>query len=1083
MFEFDLQLFGGGGDKNPVKTVLSIGIGLWAGGYLGGAAWFGGANAAGYSLTSALMGASLFSSIWTAVSPKGQFGGSSESPTVIRFDKVQETMSSSGQIPLIYGTRKISGNQTFHRTNADQNVLYKHVVLCEGGIDGVESVAANELLIPTTGQTYNTVFTIQNVIYQDATVMKNKKNLRLYANGKSREIYLCNKDDMEKAETFFEWQMSNSALISYINRLGEGWQAFPYGATSQLPGDLHDVGVERHKVKNDDYLYTTGGEKYTEVVSEKPPNCYMRPIAFEADTVTGDTKFEFRDCSPPENYEEVGGYPNMAWLNMMFSVSSELNGNPSVSVVVRGKKVLDWRTNTTAYSTNPALCLADFFLSKTYGLGRWFTADDFDVDSWTEAANYCDEIISFRDNKGNVIREKRYTLNMVIDAKRSALEWIQEILANFCGYIVYSKGKLKLCIERQTPVSYKFNDSNCSNVKISPLSLNDTPNRYEVSIVDPLNNWTVVKCICEDFADQKQRQRVVTKSVSLEGVSSQYQALRLARFYRDYNLTCPLQISFTTGMQAMHLEPGDVVTVSYHKVFTELPIRITEIKETEKGTFEISGRQYNDTIYNDEIGGGIHWYNYSNTKKYEYTQQDKDKLDGIGGIDDKDIIDMFEKDKAKDVTYLSAKYTQAENSKYLLECSWLRMSNGTQRIYISSDGYIYSLLASGVTGSSYSSYLSQSIKYVKVVTELNGATSQGVIVEVNKETAIDALTIYNVSYEVDEDYRTVTVLWNDVSSYDLKYYNVRVAGESTVLTTVNNQYEFTNVKIGTYTVYIQAVDNLGHKGNEKSVTIRVNGTDLSIRNLIADVDDYEHTALIKWDEVSAINLSNYVIEIDSKNNYVSTLDNYYLFEDVKGGTYRVTVYAVDNTGRKGEATTITVKVEKPDLSLTGFYSVSDSKEKMVGIYWNDVYTTQIKEYVITVTGSASLTIKTTNNWYEWYNVQAGTYNITVHAVDILGQEGPKSKATETIKLADLTIRNLYAEVEKSIRYVYISWDEVETTTILYYIITINDTEQIKIVNSWYDWSDVPPGSYKVSVCAVDTTGRKGSSKTKTITVT
>ena len=614
MFEFDLQLFGGGDGKNPVKTILSIGVGLWAGGYLGGAAWFGGANAAGYSLTSALMGASLFSSIWTAVSPKKSFSSSSDTPSVTRFDKVSETMSSGGQIPLVYGTRKISGNQTFHKTNANQNVLYKHVVLCEGGIDGVESVAANELLIPTTRQKQNTVFTIQNIFYEDATVMKSGKTLRLYANGKKRNIYLCNKDDMEKADTFFEWQVSNSALLSYINRLGEGWQAFPYGTTSQFPGDLYNVSSVK---------------------------CYMKPIAFRTNTVTGDTRFEFKDSSPPDNYKEVGGYPNMAWLDMMFSVSSELNGNPSVSVVVRGKKVLDWRTNTTAYSTNPALCLADFFLSKTYGLGRWFTADDFDIDSWIEAANYCDEIISFRDNKGNVIREKRYTLNMIIDTKRSALEWIQEILANFCGYIVYSKGKLKLCIERQTPVSYKFNDSNCSDVKISPLSLNDTPNRYEVSIVDPLNNWTVVKCICEDFADQKQRQRIVTKSVSLEGVSSQYQALRLARFYRDYNLTCPLQISFTTGMQAMHLEPGDVVTVSYHKVFTELPIRITEIKETEKGTFEISGRQYNDTIYNDEIGGGIHWYNYSNVKKYEYTKQDKDKLDGIGGIDDKDILDMF----------------------------------------------------------------------------------------------------------------------------------------------------------------------------------------------------------------------------------------------------------------------------------------------------------------------------------------------------------------------------------------------------------------------------------------------------------
>ena len=92
MFEFDLQLFGGGDSKNPVKTVLAIGVGLWAGGYLGGAAWFGGANAAGYSLTSALMGASLFSSIWTAVSPKKSFGSSSDTPSVTRFDKVSETM-------------------------------------------------------------------------------------------------------------------------------------------------------------------------------------------------------------------------------------------------------------------------------------------------------------------------------------------------------------------------------------------------------------------------------------------------------------------------------------------------------------------------------------------------------------------------------------------------------------------------------------------------------------------------------------------------------------------------------------------------------------------------------------------------------------------------------------------------------------------------------------------------------------------------------------------------------------------------------------------------------------------------------
>jgi hypothetical protein len=200
---------------------------------------------------------------------------------------------------------------------------------------------------------------------------------------------------------------------------------------------------------------------------------------------------------------------------------------------------------------------------------------------------------------------------MVIDQKRTGLEWVQEILANFAGFLVYSDGKLKLKIEQPTAISYAFTDSNCSDLKVEPLKLSETPNRYEVTIVDPLNNWSSVKALCEDFADQKLRQRIVTKEVSLEGVTSQNQALRLARFYRDYNLVCPIQVSFTTGMQAMHLEPGDVVTIDFHDVFKDMPIRIAEIKETSKGTFEISGRQYNDTIYGDELGGGIHWYNYS----------------------------------------------------------------------------------------------------------------------------------------------------------------------------------------------------------------------------------------------------------------------------------------------------------------------------------------------------------------------------------------------------------------------------------------------------------------------------------------
>jgi len=581
-FEFDLQRFGhhgGGKSRGKIFTSILFGVaGFFWGGALFGVAkpWIG-----------AVMGAALGGTVWSATHNSGLDMGDKGSPDVQRFDRAQEQMTSNAQIPVVYGLRKISGNQTYHWTNAEANELHKHVVLCEGGIEGVVSVTANDLLIPTGNQSEGAVFTLQNLLDPEAEAAIIDKHLYLKANGNIHDVYLCNKSDAEKDGSYFEWQVSISALVSYINRMHDGWQAFPTAVTSKLPGDLR---LERQ-------------------------GCYKTPVKVMLDTVNkgnqkGGTSYTFHDGDTPENYEEVGGYPGLAWLDMYFSVSQELNGNPNVAAIVKGRKVYDPRNGHVAYSTNPALCLLDFMINTRFGLGKWFKPEDFDKDSWIAAANYCDQIIDFYDADNVHVQAKRYELNMVIDQKASGINWIQEILSNFGGYLTISKGKIKLKIEKETPVSYKFDDTNCSDISIAPLKLSETPNRYTVKIIDPLNNWTSVGCLCEDFADQKQRGKIVNKEVQLNGVTSQNQALRLARFYRDYNLACPLNVSFKTGMQAMHLEPGDVVTVSYHNVFEELPIRISQIKESEDGHIEISGRQYNSDIYGDILDGGIAWHGY-----------------------------------------------------------------------------------------------------------------------------------------------------------------------------------------------------------------------------------------------------------------------------------------------------------------------------------------------------------------------------------------------------------------------------------------------------------------------------------------
>ena len=766
---FDLQRFGHHHGKSGGKIFASIA------GFIVGftTPWLFGAKA----FAAGVMGASLFGSVWSATHQQNV--DSNGSADVSRFDRAQETMSSDGQIPIVYGTRQISGNQTFHQTNADANTLHKHVVLCEGGIEGVVSVMANDMIIPTGSQTGNTVFTIMNNKYPDARVRKHGQDFDLWAGDNHHHIHLCTKKEVENShDTYWEYQVSVSSLISYINQLyAEGWQAFPVAATNNYPGDLWDAEGNVYVETPWSKLFENQ-DKYNEQnhVTIDGKNGF---INFCADTIRGGTNYTFHDCESPSNYNEVGGYPAMAWLDMNFIVSNELNGNPSVSAVVMGKKVYDTRTKKTAYSTNPAMCLRDFMLSKRYGLGRWITADDLDEDSWNRVADYCDEEISFLDASGAIIRAKRFELNMVIDQKNSALDWVQEILANFQGYLTLTNGKFKLHIESQTDISYKFNDDNCSDLSVTPLSLNDTPNKYVVKIIDPRNNWSSVACNVEDYADQKERQKIITKEVNLNGTTSQYQALRLARFYRDQNLACPLTLSWKTGINGMHLEPGDVVTISYHKVFTDLPVRITEIKQDDDGKFELTGRQYNDTIYGDALGGGVHWYNYTDTTQTvekrtpsnptnlrAYTQYRRYE-DGSTGYD---VICSYELPQRYDVEtglvyYKTNHMTAAQIGTFNegevvdsvgLSREWIYAGDSPTKIVISNakvgDVYVFRV-QSRTTDGLISSEASAPTVTIKITA---------------KETVPSQP--YNLTYDFTSAF---TFKWSDVPDSDVMYYEVR----------------------------------------------------------------------------------------------------------------------------------------------------------------------------------------------------------------------------------------------------------------------------------------------------------------------
>ena len=950
-------------------------------GFAVGAIFFG--PAVGSAFKAGLMGASLFGTIWSSFSQKGR--NQDGSVSITRFSRSQETMTSNASIPVVYGLRKVTGNQTYHSTDADANTLYKHVVLCEGGIKGIQGLTASDLLIPGNGFNNDVVFTIQNIKYTDARAWIEEKTLYLYCNGNTKSIYLVNKDDFESGEDveFWEWQTSVSALIAYINRLHQGWQCFPIATTSKYPGDLSLAYatniVDKHLVYGvsmkqevpttskqfkayanidfvcqsgktyslekygypdtyccaavradipswqpkreqsnnsiDIYHYVRGNEVWLhsydvintgESMSEENAistqiiwvwrelnssvSCYKNPVNVTAGSVTGGTKYTFNDGNLPNNYEEVGAYPNMAWLDMTCCVSDELNGNPSIACEVLGKKIYDTRTGVTEYSTNPAMCLRDFLLSPIYGLGNFITTDDLDEDSFKEAADYCDELIEFEGSDDIITRAKRYELNIVIDSRRNAWEWVSDIMASFGAYLVITQGKLMLKVERESPIVYSFDETNCSDLKIAPIELEQVPNRYEVTFVDPLNNWDAVKAIVEDSADQHTRGKIITKDVQLEGVTSQNQALRLARFYRDYNASCIINVSFKTGYQAMHLQPGDVVKLTY-KCFSDFPLRINEIKEDADGGFEITGRQYNPTIYNDTLGAPIKAYNYSTKdvplgnipeiidlafKQYFYT-------DGVGVVHS-EIQGMWSPPPQYDYVKEFAVYKKDGDQ-------WQHLLN--------------------TSGTSFKTNVSvgDTVQFKICTVNTSGDMSNGVV--------SDEITINGIDYPPDAVSGLTAIYtdgkldisWDKNTDLDFKQYIVTVNGA--VSTTAYNSLKAPAVD-GINTISIQAEDYSGNKSTKVSTTLSLELAPASVTKFY--VQCFGNYIILSW--LPSERATYYRIGgATSKEVYGGQS---LLIPITEAGIYSYTIKAVNQFGESGVTTgsVIASSIEERNTIMT-----------------------------------------------------------------------------------------------------------------------------------------------------------------------
>lgn len=273
------------------------------------------------------------------------------------------------------------------------------------------------------------------------------------------------------------------------------------------------------------------------------------------------------DAMTLQSYTEVIDakfrYPNTALLYLEFD-STLFNGSiPQISCEPRGRviRVPDtydpetrtysgtWEGNFKwAWSNNPAWVFYDIVTSDRFGPGERLTAENIDIWTLYQVAQYCDQEVP--DGKGGNGTHPRYLCDVYVQNRNDAFTVVRDFAAIFRGMTYWAGDQLVAMADMPRDVDYIYTRASVIDGRFTYAS-STTKSRYSTALVswsDPANHYadamrpvfepelvarygvnqleiTAIGCTREAEADRKGRwgiqtnnkDRVVTFAVGLDG--------------------------------------------------------------------------------------------------------------------------------------------------------------------------------------------------------------------------------------------------------------------------------------------------------------------------------------------------------------------------------------------------------------------------------------------------------------------------------------------------------------------------------------------------------------------------------------
>jgi len=266
---------------------------------------------------------------------------------------------------------------------------------------------------------------------------------------------------------------------------------------------------------------------------------------------------------------------------------SKFQGLPDITILLKGRKLYDFRDESTAWSDNPVLALYDWMTNARYGLG--YDSSYIDITSWTSAANYCDT--------------KGIDINMFISSLNASGEDVKEsILRLFRGTLNWWDGKFYLKYSDLNYESSVFTieddhilrlENGAYDIKLSDSGSFTIPDGLWIRYVDKDLDYTETRLPIGDPDES-------TEEITLDGCTNRELAGNIGTYLLE-RMQLSRAISLTGRSDLIRLEPNDIVTLNTSALgIADQTMRVLKSNILREGAVSLALAYESLDLYNDE---------------------------------------------------------------------------------------------------------------------------------------------------------------------------------------------------------------------------------------------------------------------------------------------------------------------------------------------------------------------------------------------------------------------------------------------------------------------------------------------------